>query len=213
MSGGSFDYLCMSYDVGTLLARQDKIGSMAQTLRDWGHDGAAGETEALLAELKHLDASVMDRVERLRAVWKAVEWTVSCDWGPDSVGEAVQELALLRTVASDAPEGLSRLEGFFVPLQRHWVATNMDTPKDVDYLYRRTGRKPDFTGLFDRGKTSIRLAGSVFLEEVDLAGSPTGRWNLVLKGEFSGEFAHTDDLAARLRAGDLPLVNTSKETP
>lgn len=107
---------------------------------------------------------------------------------------------------------LSRLDGVFVPLQRHWRATNMDTPGDVDYLYQQTGRKPDWNGFFDRGPTSIRLAGSVFLEELDLAGNPTGRWELVLKGEFSERFAHTDDLAARLRAGDLPLINTGRGT-
>ena len=108
--------------------------------------------------------------------------------------------------------GLTRLEGFFVPLQRHWQATVMGTPADVEYLYRQTGRRPDFTGFFDRGQTSIRLAGSVFLEEIDLEGSTTGRWKLMLKAEFNHDSAHVDDLPDRLAAGDLPHINTVRST-
>ncbi|MET4144286.1 hypothetical protein [Arthrobacter sp. UYCo732] len=95
MSGGAFDYLCMAYDLNGVFERQEQMAMMATTLRDWGHDGAAAETEALHADLERLDSSVMDRVERLRGVWKAVEWTTSFDWGPDSVTEAVQELESL----------------------------------------------------------------------------------------------------------------------
>lgn len=204
MSGGSFDYLCMSFDLVTLLDRQEQLESMAAQLREWGYDGAADETDAVRTEVQLLKTSVLDRVEWLRAVWKAVEWTVSCDWGPDSVAEAVQELGQSRTAPEATNAGLTRLEGVFVPLQRHWIATVMDTPEDVAYLYEQTGRKPDFTGFFDRGQTSIRLAGAVFLEELNIANRPTGQWKLLLKNEINHGFAHTDDLAARLAVGDLP---------
>jgi hypothetical protein len=208
VSGGSFDYLCMSFDLDALLDRQEQLESMATQLREWGYDGAADETDAVRTELQSLKTSVLDRVERLRAVWKAVEWTVSCDWGPDSVAEAVKELGQTQTAPETGGAGLTRLEGVLVPLQRHWIATVMDTPEDVAYLYERTGRKPDFTGFFDRGQTSIRLAGAVFLEELNIANRPTGQWKLLLKNEINHAFAHTDDLAARLCVGDLPLNGT-----
>jgi hypothetical protein len=208
VSGGSFDYLCMSFDLDALLDRQDQLESMATQLREWGYDGAADETDAVRTELQSLKTSVLDRVERLRAVWKAVEWTVSCDWGPDSVAEAVKELGQTQTAPETGGSGLTRLEGVLVPLQRHWIATVMDTPEDVAYLYEQTGRKSDFTGFFDRGQTSIRLAGAVFLEELNIANRPTGQWKLLLKNELNHAFAHTDDLAARLAVGDLPRNGT-----
>lgn len=207
MSGGSFDYLCMALDLDALLVRQEQLESMAAKLREWGYDGAADETDAVRTEVQLLKTSVLDRAERLRAVWKAVEWTVSCDWGPDSVAEAVQELQSGKPTAQ-ADAGLTRLEGVFVPLQRHWIATVMDTPEDVAYLYEQTGRKPDFTGFFDRGQTSIRLAGAVFLEELNTASRPTGKWKLLLKNEINHGFAHTDDLADLLAVGDLPRNGT-----
>ncbi|WP_427174634.1 hypothetical protein [Arthrobacter sp. 92] len=163
---------------------------------------------AVRTDVQLLKNSVLDRVERLRAVWKAVEWTVSCDWGPDSVAEAVQELGQIRTITMTTDAGLTRMQGVFVPLQRHWIATVMDTPEDVLYLYERTGRKPDFTGFFDRGLSSIRLAGSVFFEELNAVGRPTGMWKLLLKNEMNDGFAHADDLAARLAVGDLSRNGT-----
>lgn len=43
------------------------------------------DTDALLALALELD----ERTDRLRAVWKAVEWCVSSDWGPDDVLQAI----------------------------------------------------------------------------------------------------------------------------
>jgi hypothetical protein len=76
-----------------------------------------------------------------------------------------------------------------------WKPSTRTPPNDVAHLNERTGRGPDFIGFFDRGPTSIRLAGSVLLEELDKANKPTGRWELLLKDEFNDRFVHTDDLA------------------
>lgn len=87
MSGGSFDYLCSQYSLTDLLERTDSIDTMGQTLRNAGHDEAAAATESVLADIKAFEETILARVETLRGVWKAVEWTHSGDWGPESITE------------------------------------------------------------------------------------------------------------------------------
>lgn len=87
MSGGSFDYLYSQYSLTELLDRTDSIDTMGQTLRNAGYDAAAAATESILADIKAFEESILARVENLRGVWKAVEWTHSGDWGPESIAE------------------------------------------------------------------------------------------------------------------------------
>ncbi|RKR29814.1 hypothetical protein [Arthrobacter oryzae] len=87
MSGGSFDYLCSQYALTDLLDRTDSIDTMGQALRNAGHDEAAAATESVLADIKTFEESILARVQALRGVWKAVEWTHSGDWGPESIAE------------------------------------------------------------------------------------------------------------------------------
>lgn len=96
MSGGSFDYLSETQSLAALLAERDNITGTAEALRERGHTLAADETEALLIELDTIEAYVLRRVDRLRDVWKAVEFTVSGDW---SEADVAMEAALLE----DAP--------------------------------------------------------------------------------------------------------------
>lgn len=93
MSGGSFDYLYARESLPELLERTDSINSMSQTLRNAGQEQAASDTEALLAELAIFEEYILARADRLRGIWKAVEWTHSCDWGPESIAEEAETLA------------------------------------------------------------------------------------------------------------------------
>lgn len=87
MSGGAFDYLFSRYSLIELLERTDAIDTMGQSLRDAGHDRAAEATEGIVADIKAFEESILARVEPLRGVWKAAEWTASGDWGPESITE------------------------------------------------------------------------------------------------------------------------------
>ncbi len=52
---------------------------------------AARETEELLVMLRQWEVRATVRLERLREVWKAVEWWRSCDYGEDQVKQALEE--------------------------------------------------------------------------------------------------------------------------
>lgn len=76
MSGGSYDYLYLAdFD-----ARNKDLVLMGWALRSRGYDEAAKATEALVG---------MGPSEQLRALWKAVEWRVSGDWGEEQVAAAL----------------------------------------------------------------------------------------------------------------------------
>lgn len=80
MSGGSFNYACDFGRLKDLLDGRDDIDGIAAALRERGHEAAADETEALLAELAVIEDYLLARAERLRVAWKATEWVVSGDW-------------------------------------------------------------------------------------------------------------------------------------
>lgn len=91
MSGGSFNYLCHSWDVTDLVEKRSNLEPMADELLRYGGEDAAKETLALLFDLRAFEVRVEAHIERLRKVWKAVEWTTDCDWGADSIAEALAE--------------------------------------------------------------------------------------------------------------------------
>jgi hypothetical protein len=101
MSGGSFNYLYQSVYSGwdAIIQQEGDISDMAQDLAGLGYaEDAARETEELLLIIRQAKVRIETRAERLREVWKAVEWWRSCDWGENDVKEA------LAKYREDAPE-------------------------------------------------------------------------------------------------------------
>lgn len=92
MSGGSFNYLCRAWDLPDIVGKQGDLEEMSQALAALGYaQDAARETEELLAMLRQWEVRATVRLERLREVWKAVEWWQSCDYSEDQVREALAE--------------------------------------------------------------------------------------------------------------------------
>ena len=92
MSGGSFNYLCRTWDLNDLIGKHGSLEAMASELAGLGYaQDAARETEELLVMLRQWEVRANVRVERLREVWKAVEWWRSSDYSEDQVHEALAE--------------------------------------------------------------------------------------------------------------------------
>lgn len=90
MSGGSYDYLCQAYDLGDLIKKQGRLQEMADRLAGIGYaTDAAKETEELVVMLRQWQVRASVRLARLADVWKAVEWTDSCDWGEAAIHKAL----------------------------------------------------------------------------------------------------------------------------
>lgn len=90
MSGGSYMYL-YAKDSGRLLAGEGRedLERMRDRLLEAGAMDAAAQTDAVIATIEQANALVNMRIEALEAVWKAVEWVDSCDWGPERIEEAL----------------------------------------------------------------------------------------------------------------------------
>lgn len=88
MSGGSFDYLYHK-EPAQLFDNIEHIENMVQALTNRGYTDAAKETEGVLLILRHFQARMEARLERLQPVWKAVEWNTSGD-----VTKATVDLAI-----------------------------------------------------------------------------------------------------------------------
>lgn len=92
MSGGSFNYLCHTWDLGDIVGKTGDLEAMSQALAGLGYaKDAARETEELLVILRQWEVQTSVRLERLREVWKAMEWWQSCDYSEDQVREALAE--------------------------------------------------------------------------------------------------------------------------
>ena len=88
MSGGSFDYLCRSWDLEDLWPRRHQLPRMSRFLAENDMPDAAKETVALELELKALDARVQAHLDRLRDLWKWAEWWDSGDSSEETFKEA-----------------------------------------------------------------------------------------------------------------------------
>lgn len=108
VSGGSFNYLCHSWDLSDLVSKRSHLEAMAEELErlSWAKD-AAKETRHLVADLNAIEVRVEVALERLRPVWKAVEWWRSCDWSEDQVREAVTEFQGGQPDSEGAPDTLA----------------------------------------------------------------------------------------------------------
>ena len=94
MSGGSFNYLCQTWDLDDLLTKMGDLEAMSRALATLGYaKDAARETEELLVILRQWQVQAEVRLERLTPVWKAMEWWRSSDWSEDDLRE---ELAKYR---------------------------------------------------------------------------------------------------------------------
>jgi hypothetical protein len=90
MSGGSYNYLCRALDLEDLLKQKADLESMFERLAGLGYaPEAAAETYQLLLSLRVMESRAEVHVQRLRDLWKAVEWWDSCDWSEDQVKEAL----------------------------------------------------------------------------------------------------------------------------
>ncbi|MEU0991946.1 hypothetical protein [Streptomyces sp. NPDC005953] len=90
MSGGSYDYLCHSWDLGDLLDKRGSLEEMSQALAALGYaQDAARESEELLVLLRQWETRADVRIKRLRDVWKALEWWHSADYDEDDFKAAL----------------------------------------------------------------------------------------------------------------------------
>ena len=90
MSGGSFNYLCHTWGFHDLVSKQGDLEAMAQALAGLGYaKDAARETVELLLLLRQWEVQASVRVERLREVWKAMEWWQSSDYSEDDFRETL----------------------------------------------------------------------------------------------------------------------------
>lgn len=90
MSGGSYNYLCYkeSYDI---YERKEELNQMRDRLIELGFTDAAGETESVLLMLQSFEVRLQTRIDRLKDVWRSVEWMDSGDSGLDSVKSSVEQ--------------------------------------------------------------------------------------------------------------------------
>jgi hypothetical protein len=94
MSGGSYDYLYSAdwrgLDLDTL--PDGMMRAMAERLAGLGYaNDAAKETLDTLLYLRQVRVFLETRWERMRPVWKAVEWWDSGDSGEDGLKAALDE--------------------------------------------------------------------------------------------------------------------------
>jgi hypothetical protein len=91
VSGGSYEYLyAQDWRDGTHNC-EPSLQQMAERLAGLGYaDDAAAETLDTLLYLRQVRVFTETRWERMRAVWKAVEWWDSGDSGEDGLKEALE---------------------------------------------------------------------------------------------------------------------------
>jgi hypothetical protein len=89
VSGGSFNYLCYA-DVDELFNRQSDLIEIANALEalDYAED-AMQETDAIRQEMQDFIDNLTDRLDRIRPVWKALEWWHSCDSSEETLKQAL----------------------------------------------------------------------------------------------------------------------------
>jgi len=89
MSGGSFDYLCHIFDAEDVAKHLNGLADMADWFATNGYADLAAETNRIRLDWLAYESRTMAAVERMREVWKMVEWFTSADTGRESVTDAV----------------------------------------------------------------------------------------------------------------------------
>jgi hypothetical protein len=64
---------------------------MTNSLRAYGHEAEARETEKLISIVNRVSDNLAARIRDLAPVWKAVEWYASGDWGFETIKQVVEE--------------------------------------------------------------------------------------------------------------------------
>jgi len=90
MSGGSYNYLCYK-DGFEIHEKKQELNDMRNRLIELGYLDAAKETESILLMLDSFEVRIQARIDRLKDVWRSVEWYDSCDCGKDSVDIAIEK--------------------------------------------------------------------------------------------------------------------------
>jgi hypothetical protein len=93
MSGGSYEYLCFKDASELLSASHDEpLQRMTDRLAALGYaPDAAAETQAVLYQLRQSRTRIQTHIDRMRGIWRAVEWWDSSDSGEDGVVKALAE--------------------------------------------------------------------------------------------------------------------------
>ena len=91
MSGGSYDYLCCK-DADEIGSMAEQMQRMADRLAKLGYaDDAAKETMETLLEIRQARNRIQTRLDRLRDVWRSVEWWDSCDTSEEGLKDALSK--------------------------------------------------------------------------------------------------------------------------
>lgn len=99
MSGGSFNYLCHREPNELMVGGLGDMEEMVDALAGVGYaPDAAKETVKLIAEVRAAEARLEALTERLRPVWRAMEW-----WTSGDTGEADFKAALAKYRGVDVP--------------------------------------------------------------------------------------------------------------
>lgn len=85
MSGGSYNYLCHAH-AGEIFNHESDIESMADRLKPICPEAAA-KTRAIMAKR----AEVQAMIDEMTDLWRAVEWTDSCDCSESDLVEAIEK--------------------------------------------------------------------------------------------------------------------------
>lgn len=97
MSGGSFNYLYIAYNLDAMVDKRVHLIEMHRAIKVLdetefpGAALAANETQKLIDALSDAEMAVANASMQLRDVWHAVEWWHSNDYGPDQVAEELSE--------------------------------------------------------------------------------------------------------------------------
>lgn len=93
MSGGSFNYVGRSYDRHELIGKLHELRGLREALAKLpGSAPALAATDRFLALADALEgaaAAIVEADTPLKAVWHAVEWHASGDFGDDTVAEVL----------------------------------------------------------------------------------------------------------------------------
>jgi hypothetical protein len=68
-----------------------QLQQMTNSLRAYGHEAEARETEKLISIVNRVSDNLAARIRDLAPVWKAVEWYASGDWGFETIKQVVEE--------------------------------------------------------------------------------------------------------------------------
>ena len=90
MSGGSYNYLCYkeAYDIHE---RKEELEQMRDRLIELNYTDVAVETESVLLMMRAFEVRLQTRIDRLKDVWRAVEWYDSGDSNEDYVKDEVEK--------------------------------------------------------------------------------------------------------------------------